>query len=151
MLVTQLCPSFGDPMGCSLPGFSVHGILQARILEWAAIPFSRFQAQVKTHIFKNIFYFKISNCILGNKYGSLFSSNEIFKEMSVKYTNLNNHSFGIRGSVKEKWYSMQKANSLAHSSTSWQPSYFIVKQKYFMHASCFITQNSKKMFTQSQV
>ena len=29
------------PMDCSLPGFSVHGILQARLLEWLAIPFSR--------------------------------------------------------------------------------------------------------------
>ena len=31
----------GNPMDCSLPGFSVHGILQARILEWVAISFSR--------------------------------------------------------------------------------------------------------------
>ena len=30
-----------DPMDCSLPGSSVHGILQARILQWVAIPFSR--------------------------------------------------------------------------------------------------------------
>ena len=30
-----------DPMDCSLPGFSVHGILQARILDWVAVPFSR--------------------------------------------------------------------------------------------------------------
>ena len=30
----QLCPTLGDPMDCSLPGSSVHGILQARILEW---------------------------------------------------------------------------------------------------------------------
>ena len=33
-LVTQSCPSFWNPMGCNLPGSSVHGILQARILEW---------------------------------------------------------------------------------------------------------------------
>ena len=33
--------SHGDSMGCNLPGSSVHGILQARILEWTAIPFSR--------------------------------------------------------------------------------------------------------------
>ena len=36
---TQLCPILCDPMDCSLPGSSVHGILQARILEWIAIPF----------------------------------------------------------------------------------------------------------------
>ena len=41
MLVTQSCPTLCDPMDCSPPGSSVHGILQARILEWVAIPFSR--------------------------------------------------------------------------------------------------------------
>ena len=41
VLVTQLCPTLWDPMGCSSPGSSVYGILQARILEWVAIPFSR--------------------------------------------------------------------------------------------------------------
>ena len=40
-LVTQLCPTLCDPMDCSPPGSSVHGILQARILEWVAISFSR--------------------------------------------------------------------------------------------------------------
>ena len=39
--VAQLCLPLCDPVDCSLPGSSVHGILQARILEWAAIPFSR--------------------------------------------------------------------------------------------------------------
>ena len=34
----QSCPTLSDPMDCSLPGFSVHGILQARILEWVAMP-----------------------------------------------------------------------------------------------------------------
>ena len=41
MLVTQLCPTLCDPMDCSLPDSSVHGILQGRILEWAAMPSSR--------------------------------------------------------------------------------------------------------------
>ena len=40
MKVAQSCPTFCDPMDCSLPGFSAHGILQARILEWVAISFS---------------------------------------------------------------------------------------------------------------
>ena len=39
--VTQSCPTLCDPIACSLPGFSVHGILQARILEWVTISFSR--------------------------------------------------------------------------------------------------------------
>ena len=37
----QSCSALCDPMDCSLPGSSVHGILQARILEWAAMPSSR--------------------------------------------------------------------------------------------------------------
>ena len=41
VLVAQLCPTLCHPMNCSLPGSSIHGILQARILEWVAIPFSR--------------------------------------------------------------------------------------------------------------
>ena len=39
--VAQLCPTLCDPMDCSLPGSSVHGILQAKVLEWVAISFSR--------------------------------------------------------------------------------------------------------------
>ena len=38
--VAQLCPTLRDPMDCSLPGSSVHGIFQARVLEWGAIAFS---------------------------------------------------------------------------------------------------------------
>ena len=39
--VTQSCPTLCDPMDCSLLGSSLHGILQARVLEWVAISFSR--------------------------------------------------------------------------------------------------------------
>ena len=38
--VAQSCPTLSDPMDCSLPGFSVHGIFQARVLEWGAISFT---------------------------------------------------------------------------------------------------------------
>ena len=40
VLVAQLCPTLCDPMDFRSPGSSVHGILQARILKWVAIPFS---------------------------------------------------------------------------------------------------------------
>ena len=40
--VVQSCPTLSDPMDCSLPGSSVHGIFQARALEWGAITFSDF-------------------------------------------------------------------------------------------------------------
>ena len=38
--VAQLCPTLSNPMDCSLPGSSVHGIFQARVLEWVAIAFA---------------------------------------------------------------------------------------------------------------
>ena len=38
--ITQSCPTLSDPMDCSLPGSSVHGIFQARVLEWGAVAFS---------------------------------------------------------------------------------------------------------------
>ena len=38
--VTQQCPTLRNPMDCSLPGSSIHGISQARVLEWVAIAFS---------------------------------------------------------------------------------------------------------------
>jgi len=40
--VAQLCPTPSDPMDCSLPGSCVHGICQARVLEWGAIAFSAY-------------------------------------------------------------------------------------------------------------
>ena len=46
--VAQSCPTLSDPMDCSPPGSSVHGILQARELEWGAIAFSgKGQGQMK--------------------------------------------------------------------------------------------------------
>ena len=47
--VAQLCPTLSDPMDCSLLGFSIHGIFQARVLEWGAIAFSAKHAS----LFKN--------------------------------------------------------------------------------------------------
>ena len=41
VFVTQSYPTLRDPINCSPPGSSVHGISQARIVEWVAIPFSR--------------------------------------------------------------------------------------------------------------
>ena len=45
VLVAQSCPTLCNPMDCSLPSSSVHGILQAKILEWVSIPFSRGSSQ----------------------------------------------------------------------------------------------------------
>ena len=49
--VTQLCLTLCDPMDCSLPGSSIHGILQVRILEWVVISFSRGSSQPRDQTF----------------------------------------------------------------------------------------------------
>ena len=44
--VAQSCPTLSDPMDCSLPGSSAHGIFQARVLEWGAIAFSELRYSI---------------------------------------------------------------------------------------------------------
>ena len=46
--VAQSCPTLSDPMDCSLPGSPIHGIFQARVLEWGAIAFSKYPKVVST-------------------------------------------------------------------------------------------------------
>ena len=60
--VAQLCLTLCDPMDCSLSGSSVHGILQARILEWVAISFSRGSSQPRDRT-------QVS-CIAGRRFAS---------------------------------------------------------------------------------
>ena len=47
VLAAQLCLILCDPVGCSPPGYPVHGILQARILKWVAMPSSRGSSQTR--------------------------------------------------------------------------------------------------------
>ena len=49
--VAQLCPSLSDPMDGSLPGSSIHGICQARVLEWGAITFSDIYIYIYIYIY----------------------------------------------------------------------------------------------------
>ena len=72
--VTQLCPTLCNPMDCSPPGSSAHGIFQARVLEWGAIAFSKFlpYCTTKTHFLATSAYSYLwiwaqSQCLLCNK------------------------------------------------------------------------------------
>ena len=47
MLLAKSCLTLPDPVDCSLPGSSIHGILQVRVLEWVAFPFSRGSSQTQ--------------------------------------------------------------------------------------------------------
>ena len=66
---TQLCPILCDPMDCSPPGSSVHGIFQARLLEWAAI-YQSFSQNLRT--VEGNYY---SLCILHTKLNESFTKN----------------------------------------------------------------------------
>ena len=56
MEVAQSCLTLCDPMDCSLPGSSVHGIFQARVLEWSAIAFSNFNLTKPQISVRSLFY-----------------------------------------------------------------------------------------------
>ena len=57
--VTQSCPTLSDPMDCSPPGSPVHGIFQARVLEWGAIAFNSVGLLIETIVPPFINYINI--------------------------------------------------------------------------------------------
>jgi len=52
--VAQSCPTLSDPMDCSLPGSSIHGIFQAKVLEWGAIAFSNEETRKVNYSFNKL-------------------------------------------------------------------------------------------------
>ena len=62
--VAQSCPTLRDSMDCSLPGSSVYGIFQARVLEWVAIPFSESKSMTQPLMLKKL---KLNGCMMTNK------------------------------------------------------------------------------------
>ena len=83
--VAQLCLALCNPMDCSLPGFSIHGIFQARILEWVAISFSigGCQLGVSVKVRAGLFYPTI---LLVSSCSSLFLSLELCLAMCSRIT-----------------------------------------------------------------
>ena len=71
----QWCPTVCNPMDCSLPGSSVHGIFQARVLEWGAIAFSRGDSYLTSNLHaghgSQIFMFQIPGSLLEHELGSI--------------------------------------------------------------------------------
>ena len=69
--VAQWCLTLSDPLDCSLPGSSVHGICQARVLEWAAITFSELKSLVVFKVFSKLYspgIFKTTDIWLSHSY-----------------------------------------------------------------------------------
>ena len=82
--VAQSFPTLSDPMDCSLPGSSIHGIFQARVLEWGATAFS-FKLYSKFN-YKSFTYFSFNNNSLEIEMSMVTPSNHNIK--FTKYTSL---------------------------------------------------------------
>ena len=82
VLVTQSYLTFCDPMDCSQPGSSVHGILQAKILEWVAMPSSRGSSR-----FRNQTHVSYVSCIGGG----FFTTSAAWETHSVVFQLLLSH------------------------------------------------------------
>ena len=76
-----MCPTLCDPMDCSLPGSPVHGILQARVLEWVAISFSRGSSQPRDRT-------QVS-CIAGRRFTVWATREAVFLLIFHKFLDLN--------------------------------------------------------------
>ena len=74
--VAKLCPTLWDPMDWRMPGSSVHGILQARILEWVASPFSRGSSRPRDRTW--------GSCIAG-RFFTVWASREALMMLLISY------------------------------------------------------------------
>ena len=74
--VAQSCPTLCDPMDCNLPGSSIHGIFQARTLEWVAISFSRRSSQPKD--------WTLVSCIVGRSF-TIWATREVLPILGRGY------------------------------------------------------------------
>ena len=139
MKVAQVCPTLWNLMDCSPPGSSVHGILQARILEWVAIPFSRGSSPPKGGAWVSCFVGRFFSCsILSSqpcrvsKTGSSSSrwGNWRFKRLAKGQMPLSEAALGSLTTplrpLQFSWQSgSQRLQVQDKQPGSWQPVYFL--------------------------
>ena len=105
VLVAQSCPTLCVPVDCSLPGSSVHGILQERILEWVAISFSRGSSQSRDR--NQVF------CIAG-RFFTIWATRKAYNAVKV-YSTQYVSKFGKLSSghrTRKGWFSSQSQRRL---------------------------------------
>ena len=89
----QSCPTLSDPMDCSLPGSSIHGIFQARVLEWGAIAFSA--ATMRQHQSQDFRYRDSLNLLTCNLHStkSLITSEVVVSQQAPRVQSKETDSF----------------------------------------------------------
>ena len=110
--VTQLCPTLCDPVDCSLPGSSIHGIFQARMLEWVAIAFSRRSSRPRD-------WNRVSR-ILGRRF-TIWATREVpkIKGITTKTSNKLFWELSTLRSQKSHWVSLEKALNFLELTWHW--------------------------------
>ena len=115
--VSQSCPTLSDPMDCSPPGTSVHGSLQARILEWVAMPSSRGSSQPRDQT-------QISRT--AGKFFTVWATKEAHKRCSSQVfivSNLLNHFVLLQ--VQPSYTKQDAPFSMhSHKTEKWKDSVF---------------------------
>ena len=119
MLISQSCPTLCDPMDCNPPGSSVHGILQARILEWVVIPFSRGSSQPRD--WTQVSWIAGRFSAIWNKTKNLGSS------LMVQWLGLHTATAGGLGSIpgwgtkipQTIWHSQKGTTTTAEKKLTW--------------------------------
>ena len=97
----QSCPTPSDPMDCSLPGSSVHGIFQAGVLEWGAIAFSFLQDGVV------LFYILLILCIFKEK-----ATLRLYKGIYLSLKKWLTFLFELEHRKKESWSGRKEKSKL---------------------------------------
>ena len=123
MLVTQSCPTLCNSMDCSPPGSSVHGIFQARILEWVAIYFSRGSSRTRdqTHI----------SCVshIADRFLTIWATRETLSQL---YSNLKKKeffNFEASRSIAPKWRGYPFYEMIEDSQSQWNKEIIKVEEE----------------------
>ena len=104
----QSCPTPSDPMDCSLPGSSVHGIFQAGVLEWGAIAFSFLQDGVV------LFYILLILCIFKEK-----ATLRLYKGIYLSLKKWLTFLFELEHRKKESWSGRKEKSKLGRCGEGW--------------------------------